>query len=193
MDLLRFVSRHTANSAINQRYTGFWKLIRGILDPVVASKVHFINGAKDLEQLIPKEHIIKELGGEKDWEYEYVGPVANENEKLRDTDTRKTLLEERNKLGDELFRLTTEWISSPGQTADPSVKSSRDEVVKELRENYWKLDPYVRARTFMDRTGVIQGGGKIDFYADSKPKTQTNGDSKGPETNHVEQSGQVAA
>ena len=42
-----------------------WKLIQGILDPV-AAKVHFLSGAKALEQLIPQDCVIKELGGEED-------------------------------------------------------------------------------------------------------------------------------
>ncbi len=45
-----------------------------------------------------------------------------------------------------------------------SSLNRRDEVIKSLSANYWKLDPYVRARSLLDRTGVIKEGGKIDFY-----------------------------
>lgn len=60
-----------------------WKLIQPILDPVVAAKVHFLNGAQALEQLIPQNRILKELGGAEDWEYEYIEPKADENDKLQ--------------------------------------------------------------------------------------------------------------
>lgn len=144
---------------------GFWKIIRGILDPVVAAKVHFLSGAKGLEQLIPREHIIKELGGDEDWEYEYIEPKTHENDCLHDAETRKVILADRKKLGDDLFSLTSEWISVPH--AD-SLNGRRSRVIDQLRVNYWSLDPYVRARTILDRTGVIKGGGKIDFYPDAE-------------------------
>ncbi len=160
--------------------TGFWKLIRAILDPVVAAKVHFLSGAKGLEQLIPREHIIKELGGDEDWEYDYVEPKLHENDKLPDTETQNAIFEVRKKLGDDLFSLTLEWIAYP-QT--DSLNSRRNEVIKKLRDNYWTLDPYVRARTILDRTGVIKGGGTVDFYPDeeSQPeeaKIQSNAEAK---------------
>lgn len=142
--------------------TGFWKLVSQILDPVVASKVHFINGAQGLEALIPKEHILKELGGEEDWEYEYIEPEPHENDKLQNTAARNTIMEERKKLGDDFFAVTAEWILT---SQDESVKSRRDEAIQKLCDNYWELDPYVRSRTILDRTGVIQGGGKTEFYA----------------------------
>lgn len=150
---------------------GFWKLIHGILDPVVAAKVHFISGAHDLQQIIPEGQIVKELGGNEDWEYEYIEPEANENDKLLDSETRSTILAEREKLGTELFSLTASLISNP---QDHTSQNSRDEVIKQLSSNYWSLDPYVRARTLLDRTGVIQGGGKVDFYPTAKASTITD-------------------
>jgi hypothetical protein len=137
-------------------FSSFWKMINGILDPVVAAKVHFITGAKALEELIPRENILKELGGEEDWEYEYVEPVAGENDKLNDTAARDIILAERNSLGADLFSLTTQWIADP--KTDLGI---RDQVVEKLRKNYWDLDPYVRARTVLDRTGVIKGDGTV--------------------------------
>ena len=168
MDLLRFVFEISQASECELEIwqlflsnSGFWKIIHGILDPVVASKVHFITGAKELERLIPQSQILKEVGGEEDWEYEYIEPLPNENDRLKDTVTRDSILEERNQLGAELFSVTANWIS---QTDVESSLSRRDEVIKSLSANYWKLDPYVRARSLLDRTGVIKEGGEIDFY-----------------------------
>lgn len=126
---------------------------------------------------MPRSQIIKELGGEEDWEYEYVEPSPNENDRFKDHVTRESILAERKGLGDELFALTSEWIST--SQSDPSP-TSRDEVIRKLRENYWQLDPYVRARNVLDRTGVIKEGGSIDFYpakvspeVNEKPKVLT--------------------
>ena len=130
--------------------------------------MHFITGVKGLEQLIPREHILKELGGEENWEYEYIEPKPHENDRLHDTATRNTILAERKKLGDDLFSVTAEWLSNP-QT--DLLKSHRDDVIKQLHDNYWELDPYVRSRTILDRTGVIKGGGRTDFYATKEAVT----------------------
>lgn len=148
-------------------HLGFWKLIQGILDPVVAAKVHFISGAQNLQKIIPEGQIVKELGGIEDWEYEYVEPEANENDKLLDVETRNTILAEREKLGSELFSLTASLVSNP---QDYTSSERRDEVIKQLSDNYWSLDPYVRSKTLLDRTGVIQGGGRVDFYPAASPK-----------------------
>ncbi|KAJ5769387.1 hypothetical protein N7520_003946 [Penicillium odoratum] len=142
-------------------FSGFWKIISGLLDPVVASKVHFVTGAKELENLVPAEHIIKELGGPEDWECKYIEPRPDENERLHDTATRDIILEERKSLGDDLFRMNAELITS---SKDDSLIGRRDVVIKQLSDNYWRLDPYIRARSLLDRTRVIQEGGKIDFY-----------------------------
>ncbi|KAJ5574914.1 hypothetical protein N7450_008813 [Penicillium hetheringtonii] len=146
-------------------FSGFWKLIHGILDPVVAAKVHFISGPRELQQIIPEGRIVKELGGSEDWEYEYVEPEPNENDRLLDTESRDAILTERESLGDELFRLTASLVSNP---EDSASQGRRDETIKQLRDNYWVLDPYIRARTLLDRTGVLQEGGKVDFYPSAK-------------------------
>lgn len=115
----------------------------------------------ELEKLVPKSQILKEIGGEEDWEYEYIEPLPHENDRLKDTATRDAILDERKTLGNELFRLTANWIA---QIDGESSFNRRDEVIKSLSANYWKLDPYVRARSLLDRTGVIKEGGQIDFY-----------------------------
>ncbi|KAJ5594075.1 uncharacterized protein N7459_000283 [Penicillium hispanicum] len=147
-------------------FSGFWKIISGLLDPAVAAKVHFINDAKALEQLIPQEHIIKELGGQEDWEWEYIEPQPHENDRIHDTATRDTILAERKTLSDTFFRVTAEWLSNP---PSEDVIDRRDSVIKQLRENYWRLDPYVRSRSMEDRLGVIKEGGLIDFYPPVAP------------------------
>lgn len=149
-------------------FSGMWKIIQGLMDPVVAAKVHFANDIQDLEKFIPRDRILTELGGDEDWEYEYIEPTLAENEKLNDKSARDVILAEREQLGDELFSLTTKWI------ANPEFKSphTRDDVIEELSRNYWDLDPYVRARTILDRTGIIKGDGSVDFYPAPRPESE---------------------
>lgn len=141
-------------------HTGVWKLIRSWLDPVVASKVHFTNNLKDVAEFIEPSRVLKELDGEEDWQYKYVEPVAGENDKMNDTATRDKMLEAREQLYQEYEDATLEWISSPNEAG---IKSQRDAIAAKLRADYWALDPYIRARSFYDRTGWIQGE-KVEPY-----------------------------
>lgn len=94
-----------------EHVTGIWKIISDLLNPVVTSKVHFVIGAGELADLVPAEHIIKELGGPEDWECKYIEPGPNENERLHDTAIRDFILGERNALAGDLFNLNADWIT----------------------------------------------------------------------------------
>jgi hypothetical protein len=154
-------------------FNAIWKIIKGWLDPVVASKVHFTSDVHDLEQYIPKSQIIKELGGEEEWEYKYIEPISDENALMKEESPRIKLEEERKEDVLAYQKKTFDWIAS----GSPEVKAERDELAHKLNINYWTLDPYIRARTYYDRTGMIQKGGKIEFYP-SKPVV--NGADAGP-------------
>jgi hypothetical protein len=130
------------------------------LDPVVAGKVHFTNNVKDVEEFIPRNQILKELDGEEDWEYKYVEPIPGENDKMKDTAARDRLLAEREHLYRAFEEATVQWIHEPKGGA----KAEREAVAEKLRTGYWVLDPYVRARSLYDRTGIIKEGGKLDYY-----------------------------
>ncbi|KAK3942080.1 Cral trio domain protein [Diplogelasinospora grovesii] len=150
-------------------FQGIWKVIKGWLDPVVANKVHFTNSLKEVEEFVPAKQVPKELEGEEDWEYKYVEPVPGENDKMKDTQTRDRLLAARELLVKEYEAATINWIKNP---TDDSIKAKRDALAARLREDYWNLDPYVRARSFYDRTGVLLPGGKTDYYPQGQKKVE---------------------
>jgi len=160
-------------------FQGIWKIIKGWLDPVVASKVQFTNNNEEMEQFVPKSQIIKELGGDEDWTYEYIEPVPGENDTMKDTATRDKLLQDREVIVNDYEKATLEWIHGTGDLT--AIKTRRDELANTLKEDYWRLDPYVRARSVYDRIGMINPGGKIQFYP-AKPlaptATPTNGTTK---------------
>ena len=141
-------------------FQGIWSVIKGWLDPVVASKVHFTKTAADLAQFIDAKNVPKELGGQEDWTYKYIEPVPGENERLKDAATRSRLEKERATIVREYEGLTIKWA----KTGEEALKSHRLQLADRLRQNYWQLDPYVRARSLYDRWGVIRSGGVIDFY-----------------------------
>ena len=147
-------------------FQSIWVIIKGWLDPVVASKIHFTKHLEDLEQYIPRSQIIKELGGDEDWEYHYIEPVQGENDLMKEEAPRKKLEEERQVDVLDFQKKTFDWIHTPSHAQ--AVKKERDTLADKLNRNYWGLDPYIRARTLYDRQGMIEQGGKIRFYPNMK-------------------------
>jgi hypothetical protein len=139
------------------------------LDPVVASKVHFTNSVEEMEEFVSRNHIPKDLGGDEDWSYQYIEPDANENSKMKDTETRNRLQAEREQIVNEFEKMTLYWIDHSMDDEVWKIKEGRDKIASDLRKDYWGLDPYIRARSLYDRLGMIQSGGKIDFYPKSVP------------------------
>lgn len=138
-------------------FQGFWKIISRLLDPVVASKIHFTNNVKDLEPWVDRSQIPQEMGGDSPYEYRYIEPQEGENDLMKDTGTRRKLEAERARTGAEFERLTVKWINGE------NVNIQRQQLATKLKEQYWKLDPYIRARTLYDRLGVFNSGGKVDW------------------------------
>ncbi|KAF2175581.1 CRAL/TRIO domain-containing protein [Zopfia rhizophila CBS 207.26] len=160
-------------------FNAIWTIIRGWLDPVVAGKVHFTKNVEELEAFIPKSQIPTELGGDEDWTYSYIEPDPKENSLLSDEEAREGLKEERSELVRKYESTVLEWIHAEGKEEREKTKSleerrrERDTVAEQLRTNYWKLDPYLRARTLYDRTGVIGEAGKLEFYPKKEKVTPT--------------------
>ncbi|KFG81004.1 CRAL/TRIO domain protein [Metarhizium anisopliae] len=145
-------------------FKGIWRIIHGWLDPVIAAKVHFTYGRKDLEEFIAPEQLIKELDGDEDWAYEYKEPVEGENDIMKDTATRDGLLREREDIAMRFEDATKEWVLHGDGPKGQEYKAKRDLVAKEIRDNYWKLDKYIRARSLYDRLGYIRGGAEVKWY-----------------------------
>ena len=115
---------------------------------------------------MPKDHIPKELGGDDPFVYSYLEPVPGENDKMKDDATKNRLLEERSARVKNFEAVTQEWIK--GSTTDNELMQERNSIAGQLRKDYWRLDPYVRARSQYDRSGMIQEGGAIEYYPSKK-------------------------
>jgi hypothetical protein len=146
-------------------YVAIWRVARLWLNKELTSKVKFTHGAKGLRRWIAPDQLIKELGGDQDWQYSYEEPLADENIKMQDTETRDRLLEERRLLALRFEDLTKEWVMN-AQLSDKAreICDRRNQCVDDLAENYWRLDPYVRARSLYDRQGYFCGADGVDWY-----------------------------
>ena len=158
---------------LNMTIIGIWTIIKGWLDPVVASKVHFTKNTDELSQFISLSHIPTELGGEDPWTFSYPEPRPGENDKMKDDATRQRLLKERATVVKEFEDATQKWIQGAPQ-ADAALKQRRNSIAEQLQKGYWQLDPYLRARTWYDRTGMIKPGGAIDYYPKANGLEGTN-------------------
>lgn len=136
-------------------FSGIWNIVKGWLDPVVAGKIHFTHSAEDLAEFISMDHIGEELGGNGKHVFEYIEPVAGENDLMKDTATAEKLAAERKTLSNQFVEETITWIKSDSKETNKSSQMRKNALAKQLRDNYWLLDPYVRARTVFDRNGSI--------------------------------------
>ena len=116
---------------------------------------------------------MKELGGDEDFVYAYVEPIEGENSQMNDTDSRDKLQAERTELVKSYETETLDWIH--GEDSG----EGRNRIAQRLAENYWKLDPHIRARSLYDRTGILGKEGKLEFYPSRQKPTA---DGPGTET-----------
>ncbi|KAG0013181.1 hypothetical protein BGZ80_011244 [Entomortierella chlamydospora] len=159
-------------------FWGVWKIIEPWLDPVVASKVRFTRSDKELTEYIDASHLPVKFGGLDKYTFEYIPPVPGENDRMSDIETKERLHDEWKAIMWKFEALTREWIAcktTEGARPEDVIEAERKQLAKELRVAYFKLDPYIRARTMYHRSEhpVIQADGTI-FWR------YIGGDSSGP-------------
>ncbi|KAF9400545.1 hypothetical protein BGX21_004057 [Mortierella sp. AD011] len=147
-------------------FWGVWKIIEPWLDPVVASKVRFTRSDKELTEYIDASHLPVKFGGLDKYTFEYIPPVPGENDRMSDIETKEPLYDEWKVIMWKFEALTREWIAcktTEGARPEDVIEAERRQLAKELRVAYFKLDPYIRARTMYHRSEhpVIQADGTV--------------------------------
>ncbi|KAF9431555.1 hypothetical protein BGZ76_000153 [Entomortierella beljakovae] len=146
-------------------FWGLWKLIQPLLDPVVASKFVFTRNNAELHKVVPRERLpIAHYEGLDEWEYKYVPAVDGENDVQKDLIKKEELVTERHSLESKFDVSTRAWIKN----INGKNSSERDEIAKELREQYTRLTPYVRAKNLYQRWGVAHDG-QVTWTYNVKP------------------------
>lgn len=135
-------------------FQGIWNIIKGWIDPVVASKISFTRSFDDLSRFIDPKYIVKDLGGKSDFEYKYITPKSDENDRIKDTAKREELLKERDEIVDAFVENAITWIKTTSSEAK-KAQEQKDSWAEKLRSRYWALDPYIRARSIFDRNGTL--------------------------------------
>lgn len=81
------------------------------------------------------------------------------DEKRRVENIRKDIIEKYEKA-------TARWTKEELTTDMTGAGDERGQLVEGLKQNYWVLDKFVRARTYCDRTGILGIGGKVNFSSE---------------------------
>ena len=71
---------------------------------------------------------------------------------------------ERDVLVGQFENLTLEWAGMDPVSEEGRKKAAeRTALVEKLAASYWKLDPYIRARTYYHRVGTLDEQGNVDY------------------------------
>ncbi|KAJ2809733.1 phosphatidylinositol transfer protein csr1 [Coemansia furcata] len=135
-------------------FNSMWKLIRPLLDPVVASKVQFAASQKDLQRFIAPENLPIELGGSDRFTYTYAMPAEKENAAMFDSSAYDAAADKRYVACDDFEAATRAWANTTVTPAEfqPHARTLvADSVIAASKA----MDKYRRARTQYHRTGVI--------------------------------------
>lgn len=95
-------------------FSGIWKILGPLLDPVVRSKVAFTKNAKDVADRVPAERLIADLGGEVVTGFQFKEPEDGENDMLNDEAGKKKAEDNYQSLVDEYEDATRKWTKSKG-------------------------------------------------------------------------------
>ncbi|KAJ1965865.1 hypothetical protein H4R35_007028 [Dimargaris xerosporica] len=158
-------------------FGSIWRMISPLLDPVVASKINFIRSQEDFAEFIDAANMVDWLGGESQFQYEYIAPHADENAHMLDTAKRTQAADQYSLSMANVGNTTLKWLAvhkeledatseteaaklkAEAQVADQERQAAQDEHKAAVRA----LDPFVRARTFYHRVGVVQDFSQFDW------------------------------
>ncbi|KAG0308253.1 hypothetical protein BGZ98_008513 [Dissophora globulifera] len=129
-------------------FWGVWKIIEPWLDPVVAAKIKFTYKNEELLELIPAEHLPDSFAGAglDKYEYKYLEPVPGENDAMHDEAHKAKAVAEWDALCMKYESKIKEWIKTGTDNS-----AAREAIAKDLRTQYYKMEPYIRAKNQFQR------------------------------------------
>ncbi len=136
-------------------FNGCWYIIRPWLDPVVESKIHFINNLDDLTQFIDPSSIPKCLNGTHP-DFNYIPPTDDDlvvlNTIRNDKQGKLKAEEVHREAVQKYLNITHRWAR---EDDTDEILEERTKATKELRDAFEQLVPYVSTRTHYHRLGAI--------------------------------------
>jgi hypothetical protein len=136
-------------------FNGCWYIIKPWLDPVVESKIHFINNLNDLTQFIDPSVLPKRLNGTQP-DFTYIPPTDEDLAMVtafrNDKQGQIKAEEAHREAVQNYLRITDQWAH--GDETE-NVSEERIKATKDLRDAFEQLVPYISTRTHYHRIGAI--------------------------------------
>lgn len=134
-----------------------WNIVKNWLDPVVASKIIFTKTSEDLLKYIDESQLPKYLNGTNEFDFDhYDKPDPANDVKLKDEETRNSIMKEREQLVEKYTQTTVKWIEAASKEESDGFLKEKIDLGSQISQNYRKLDPYVRSRSQYDTRGVLK-------------------------------------
>ncbi|CAF1000930.1 unnamed protein product [Rotaria sp. Silwood1] len=135
-----------------------WNVIKSWLDPVVASKIHFVKSSTELAEYINPMVLPKRLGGNQ-MDFEFNPPKQEDEVQVnifrKDKEGMEKVQLEHREAAQHYINMTLKWATI--QTQDEEYERlNRVQAAKRLSATFEQLVPYVSTRTHFHRTGEIQ-------------------------------------
>ncbi|CAF3368744.1 unnamed protein product [Rotaria sp. Silwood2] len=135
-----------------------WSVIKPWLDPVVASKIHFLRSSKELTEYINPIDLPKRLGGSQ-MDFEFHPPTEEDKAQMKIFRTDKEGMEkvkfEHMEAAQHYINMILKWATRQTQNEDDE-RMNRVQTAKRLSAAFEQFVPYVSTRTHFHRTGEIQ-------------------------------------
>lgn len=143
-------------------FSGFWRFIRPLLDPVVAQKIVFVR-KEQLGEHFDTSSLLSWYGGEDGYEYKYLAPADGDShlDALSEDEwnaLQRTIELEKTRLIDLTLQASLLAGSDEGD-----IKARRDAVKQRLHAACKRVDQHSFARTHYHRLGVIDDQGNADW------------------------------
>jgi hypothetical protein len=106
------------------------------------------------------------MGGGDPWEWKWVPPVQPSPLSAEEKSSLEAARAERVKQLDEYITVTSAWwkqFIAGDEAAAAASQKQRHDLALQLRDNYWKLDKYVRGRVWLDRVGILKEDGSVNL------------------------------
>ncbi|CAF0907366.1 unnamed protein product [Rotaria sordida] len=136
-------------------FNGCWYIIKRWLDPVVESKIHFLNNINDLTRYIDPSSLPKRLNGTQP-DFNYIPPTEQDLSMIaafRNDQQGKIKAEETHReTVQNYLNITYKWADGD-ETND--LLEKRRIAANQLRDAYEQLVPYIHTTTHYHRTGAI--------------------------------------
>lgn len=162
-------------------FSGFYKAIKGFLDPVVQAKIELISDPEEMKKFVPEENLLEQFGGTCRYRYEYVeSSEAEDKEEAEKADRIAPLTDDQvdkleAELGDLQTRLIDTTIALNGlYAADGGSLTAKDPTLlalSDLRESLKRditarralLDANSLPKSMYHRIGVLAPDWKVSW------------------------------